>query len=176
MTAAGERGDPSDEPLLLADAEIRERDADLTERVAVERAATRWPELLAGSVGRDVSLVCVDGTPLQGTLTDVGEDWCVLLVNGQALLVPLRQVLTASGLRRAASRVATRVGMGWTLRRWARMRSDLTVHLVNQSVLRGHVADVLSDAFTLRVDAATAIAITVPFASVSRVSGDVFCE
>lgn len=170
----GERGDPSDASLLAAAAEARLRDAELAERLVVERAATRWPELLAGSAGSDVSLICLDGTPLEGTVVDAGEDWCVLAVGGQALLVPLRQVLTASELRRAAPRVGTRAGMGWTLRRWAQMRSDVAVHLVNRSVLRGQVTDVLKDAFTLRSDAPSATALTVPFTSVGRVSGDLF--
>jgi hypothetical protein len=172
--AAGEPGDPSDAALLQADAEALERDADVVERIAVERAATRWPELLAGSAGRDVSLTCLDGTLLTGTVVDAGSDWCVLAVGGRALLVPLRQVLTAAGLGRAAPRVDTRAGMGWALRRWARMRSDLTVHLVNGSVIRGRVVDVLKDAMTLRVDVPTAI--TIPFTSVGRVSGDMFSE
>jgi hypothetical protein len=172
--AAGEPGDPSDAMLLGADAEALERDADVAERVAVERAVTRWPELLAGSVGREVSLTCPDGTPLTGTVVDAGTDWCVLAVGGRALLVPLRQVLTVSGVGRAAPRVDTRAGIGWVLRRWSRMRSDLTVHLVNGSVLRGGVVDVLKDALTLRGDVSTAV--TIPFTSVSRVSGDPFSE
>lgn len=171
--SAGEAGDPSDEALLAADAESRERDADVTERLAVERATTRWAELLAGSVGGGVALICLDSTPLRGSVLEAGPDWCVLDVDGRALLVPLRQVLTASGLRRAAPGAGTRAGMGWVLRRWGQMRSDLTVHLVDGSVLRGQVAAVLADAFTLRADDIQQTLITIPNTAICRVAGDV---
>ena len=173
---AGEPGDPSDEALLAADAESRARDADVTERVAVERAATRWSELLAGSAGTAVALVCLDSTALHGVVVESGADWCVLEVDGRAFLVPLRQVLTVSGLNRAAPRVGTRAGMGWVLRRWGQMRSDLTVHLVDRAVLRGQVVDVLADAFTLGADDPRQARITIPHTAVCRVAGDPFSD
>ena len=174
--AAGEPGDPSDEALLAADAESRERDAEVMERVAVERAATRWSELLAGSAGSAVALVCLDSTALHGVVVESGADWCVLEVEGRAFLVPLRQVLSVSGLQRAAPRVGTRAGMGWVLRRWGQMRSDLTVHLVDRAVLHGRVVDVLADAFTLGADDPQEARITIPYTAVCRVAGDPFSD
>ncbi|MEO8106469.1 MAG: hypothetical protein ABI720_04050 [Actinomycetes bacterium] len=177
MTFPGEeRGDPSDEGLLAANAASRWRDADVTERVEVERAATPWSELLAGSLGHEVALIVADATRLQGVVIEAGADWCLLEAGGRALLIPLRQVVTVSGLGRAAPQVGTRAGMGWVLRRWRQMRSQLTVHLVDRSVLHGQVADVLADAFTLGVDSERESLITIPFTAVCRVAGDQLSE
>ena len=72
-----ERGDPRDDALIEADAERRDLDAEVVERVEVEQAATPWGALLAGSLGREITLD-VAGVMHRGMVGASGSDWCLL--------------------------------------------------------------------------------------------------
>lgn len=168
-----ERGDPSDDADRASGAAGRELDAEVAERLSVERATTRWAELLAGSVGTEVEVVSMDGACHRGVVAVVAADWCLLDVDGRWVLVPLAQVLTASGLGRAARGGLTRAGVGWALRRWQQMRCDVAVHLVDGSVRGGEVTAVLADAFTIRHEQVD-VAVTVPLMAVCWIGGDPF--
>lgn len=166
-----ERGDPRDDALIEADAERRDLDAEVVERVEVEQAATPWSALLAGSLGREVTLD-VAGVVHRGRVGAAGADWCLLECEGGAVLVPLTQVLAASGLQAAAPAAVSRAGIGSVLRRWRRMRSAVSVHLVDGSTRRGQVAEVLADAFTLTATDDQVTRVTIPGAAVRWVSGE----
>jgi len=164
-------GDPRDDALIEADAERRELDAEVVERVEVEQAATPWGALLAGSLGREVALE-VAGVTHRGIVEASGSDWCLLESDGSAVLVPLSQVVTATGLHAAAPNTLSLAGIGSVLRRWRRMRSVVTVQLRDGSARSGQVAEVLADAFTLSSSGDVAERVTIPGAAVRWVSGD----
>lgn len=167
-----ERGDPDDAALLAAEARRRDDDAQVSERLQVERAATPWRELLAGSAGRSVEIVTSDGVRHRGSVGQVGDSWCLLEVAGRAVLVPLGQVLTVAGLRGPAPRSVAGPGMGSVLRRWSQLRCTVTAHLRDGSSRTGQVVDVVGDAFALALDAGPNGSLTVPTAAVRWVVGD----
>lgn len=166
-----ERGDPQDDALIEADAERRDLDAEVVERVEVEHAATPWGALLAGSLGREVTLD-VAGVVHRGSVGACGSDWCLLERDGSAVLVPLVQVVATTGLHAAAPAAVSLAGIGSVLRRWRRMRSVVTVHLSDGSTRSGQVVEVLADAFTMTSSDDAAARVTVPDAAVRWVSGD----
>ncbi|MCZ3387189.1 MAG: hypothetical protein LH630_09565 [Actinomycetia bacterium] len=166
------RGDPSDAELLAGDQERRNNDAELTERLEVERASTSWHELLAGSLQRVVEVVTGDGVRHRGRVVDVGDGWFLLEVAGRAVLIPSCQVLTVGELRRREVGSVVRRGMGSVLRTWARMQCMLTVHLLDGSSRNGRVTDVLADAFTLAPDSDFEGPLTIPRAAIRWVVGD----
>jgi hypothetical protein len=166
-----ERGDPRDEVLIEADADRRDLDAEVVERVEVEQAATPWGALLAGSLGREITLE-VAGVMHRGRVSACGSDWCLLESEGSTVLVPLSQVLAATGLAAAAPAAVSRAGIGSVLRRWRRMRSAVSVQLSDGSTRSGQVAEVLADAFTVSIADVVATRVTIPIAAVRWVSGD----
>jgi hypothetical protein len=170
-----ERGDPRDDALIAADSERRDLDAEVVERVEVEHAATPWGALLAGSLGREVTLD-VAGVIHRGAVCVSGSDWCLLEEDGSGVLVPLVQVLAATGLHAAAPAAISRAGFGSVLRRWRRMRSLVTVHLCDGSTRHGQVVEVLADAFTISSSDDSAERITIPGSAVRWVSGEPVTE
>jgi hypothetical protein len=168
-----QRGDPRDDALIEADAERRDLDAEVVERIEVEHAATSWGALLAGSLGRDVT-IDVAGVTHRGIVGSSGSDWCLLEKDGIAVLVPLLQVVAVTGLHAAAPAAVSRAGIGSVLRQWRLMRSVVTVHLSDDSTRSGQVVEVLADAFTMSSsdDDAAAARVTIPDAAVRWVSGD----
>lgn len=174
-TPGPERGDPSDDALIEADSERRDLDAEVVERVEVEHAATPWGALLAGSLGREVTLD-VAGVIHRGSVCVSGSDWCLLEKDGSAVLVPLVQVLAATGLHAAAPAAISPAGLGSVLRRWRRMRSEVTVHLCDGSRRQGQVLEVLADAFTISSSDDLAERVTIPGSAVRWVSGEPVAE
>ncbi len=166
-----ERGDPSDDVDRANGAAARERDAEVSERLTVELATTRWSEWLVGSVGNSVEVVSLDGVCHRGRVTTVGADWCLLDVDGRGVLVPLGQVLTASGLGRTGGGAPTRAGVGWVLRRWLQMRCQVVVHLSDGSTRGGALTAVLADAFTIRHDVGGPH-VLVPLTAVCWIAGE----
>lgn len=166
-----ERGDPRDDALIEAEADRRDRDAEVVERVEVEQAATPWSALLAGSLGREIT-VDLAGVRHRGSVGACGSDWCLLESDGSAVLVPLVQVLAATGLEAAAPAAVSRAGVGSVLRRWRRMRTVVTVHLSDGSTRSGQVAEVFADAFTLSSAGDADTRVTIPRAAVRWVGGD----
>ena len=171
-----ERGDPSDAELVAVESERRDDDAGVTERVQVERAATPWSALLAGSGDCPVEIVTGDGIGHRGTVAEVGDSWCLLDSGGRAVLVPFGQVLTVTGLRRADPDPVARPRMGAVLRSWGQMRCAVTVRLLDGSSRTGQVVEVLSDAFALRLDGGLAGSLTIPSTAVRWIVGDRFTD
>lgn len=169
-----ERGDPSDAELLAGEFERRDDDAEVAERVQVELATTPWGEMLAGSGGAAVEIVVSDGVLHQGVVADVGDGWCLLEVDGRAVLLPLDQVVVLSGLRGPVLRAGGRPGVGSVLRRWGRMRCGVTVHLLDGSTRSGLVVDVLADAFALAPTGGSGGLLIVPHSGVRWMVGDLF--
>jgi hypothetical protein len=171
-----ERGDPSDAELVAVEAERRDDDAGVTERVQVERAATPWSVLLAGSGDGLVEVVTGEGLRHRGTVSEVGDSWCLLDAGDRAVLVPLGQVLTVTGLRRPDLHPVACPGMGSVLRRWGQMRCVITARLLDGSSRSGHVSDVIADAFALGPDSGPGSSLMIPNTAVRWIVGSPFTD
>ena len=123
---------------------LAERDAELADRSRSEYAGVTFASRLHASVGGTVSLAVTGVGPLQGTLTRVGTDWCLLEAApaGPEWVVALAAVRQAGGLsERAVSEVArpvvARLSMRSALRGIAESRAEVLVHHVDGTQLRG---------------------------------------
>lgn len=170
------RGDPSDDALLADESERRDDDAQVAERVQVERAATALPDLLSGSVGRRVEVLSTDGTMHRGVVGQVGDGWFLVDDGGRSHLIPLGQVVTVAGVSGPVPRSMAAAGMGWSLRRWSEMWSVVTVYLSDGSSRTGHVGDVFADAFVLVSVDGFEGRLTVPMTAVLWMAGDLLSD
>jgi len=151
-------------------------DEAASERVEVEWAATSWTSLLSSS-GGPIELSMVDGSRVSGQLTDTGDSWGLIVSGDQFVLVGLQHVASIAG----ASSVVPRPGLssrgvGWVFRRWARMRSGVSVRLVSGDRLHGTVGQVLADAVQLVVDLESPRRVIIPTAAIVCASGDPFSD
>lgn len=179
MTAApfgSERGDPSEIGLMADEAERRDDDLGVTERIQVEHAVTGWGQLLAGCVEAVVEIVTSDGVQHRGRVVDVGSGWCLLDVADRGVLVSSGQVLTVSGLRGPNSVAVRRLGIGAVLRRWSKLRCVVAVHLVDGSTRNGRVGEVLADAFSLFTESGRDGSLMIPNTSLRWVMGDLLSD
>jgi hypothetical protein len=163
-----ERGDPDEGRWLLADADHRTQDAEVGERVEVERAAGTLVARIRSCVGQHISLRTSDGTSHDGLLTDVGDGWVLLEMTGRTRLVTLAETVYVVASRTVSSDRSHQVvrGPGWVYRRWARLRAPVTVLLRDGSRWHGAVVEVLRDAVTVRPEAGGGREVTLPFAAV----------
>jgi hypothetical protein len=158
-------------------------DAEIADRTRREMARIRLADRLRASAGESV-VSRVSGLGLLcGVVEASGPDW--LLVTepvGSEVLVPLRALLTVSGLSARAAvpgsegAVDARLGLGYALRRIARDRSTVVVTLADGSTARGVVERVGADAFDLAEPVGSGVRPapakswqTVPFHAVSAV-------
>lgn len=175
MSEPHERADPDERAWLRVASDQRAADAALEERVEVERAAGHWRDRLVGSVGQAVVLRTTDGSVHEGALTDTGHGWALLRGGGRSRLVMLDEVVTAVTPATVVPGAAARVrrGPGWVFRRWARLSVVVMICLRDGSQLSAPVAEVLSDALTLRLPTESLI---VPFTAVRWVVGEMLPE
>jgi hypothetical protein len=176
QTAANEPGDPSDTPLVAYANERVADDEAATERVEVEWAATSWTSLLSSS-GGPLELSMVDGSRVSGPLVDTGDSWGLVAVGDQFVLVRLQHVTSEAGATSVVPRAGrSSRGVGWVFRRWARMRSAVSVQLVSADRLHGTVGQVLADAVQLVVDQESPRRVLIPTAAIVCASGDPFSD
>ena len=169
--SSNEPGDPSDAG-LIADAAAREAEDDAAaERVEVEWAATSWRSLLGHSPSQ-VELSLIDGSRILGELTDGGQDWSLIRDRNRHVLVGLDHVVTVAGVGDVLPVGSTRRGMGWVLRRWARMRATISVQLVSGVHLHGTVGEVLRDAVVLVLDLDPPRRLLIPTKAIVCAAGD----
>jgi hypothetical protein len=158
-------------------------DAEIADRTRREMARIRLADRLRASAGESVASRVSGLGLLRGVVEASGPDW--LLVTepvGSEVLVPLRAVLTVSGLSGRAAVpgsegvVDARLGLGYALRRIARDRSAVVVTLADGSTARGVVDRVGADAFDLAEPVLSGARpapakswLTVPFHAVSAV-------
>lgn len=126
---------------------LAERDAELFDRSRSEYAEVTFAARLHASVGSPVMLAVAGVGPLQGTLARVGVDWCLLETapSAQEWVVALAAVRQAGGLsERAVNEVArsvvARLPMRSALRGIADSRSEVLLHHVDGTRLRGRLA------------------------------------
>ena len=126
---------------------LAERDAELVDRSRSEYAGVTLAGRLHASAGATVTLSVTGVGPLEGRLARVGVDWCLLETSpaGQEWVVAMAAVKQASGLsERAVNEVARtvvgRLPLRSALRGLADSRSDVLLHHVDGTRLRGRLA------------------------------------
>ena len=159
--------------LAAAEADL-ERDAEAAERTRIERSAISLPDRLRGTSGPVE--VHVPGGRYGGQVRDVGADWLLIGsvhdasgAGASEHLVALAHVLTVRGLGRVVVPAGGRVRRtaASVLRRWCRDRSQISVLLVDGSVVRGRAAASYADHLEGSV---AGDAVAVPLVSVAVVS------
>ena len=136
---------------VAAAAARSESDIQVSQLVPAEWAQITMADRLGGSMGRQLTVVGLDGSRHEGTLVEVGDDW-LLLANGDTdTMLLLRAITTFSGLGDPTVSSDT----AWpslpsanTLwREWCRGRRHIRVALVDGSVLAGRLVRVGRDTF-----------------------------
>lgn len=123
----------------LASEESRDRAAEVADRTRYERAQVDVQARLLRSVGTSPVTVRLAHRSLTGTVRDVGPDWVLLELVGDApCLVPTAAVRTISGVAPGVvvpGTVARRFGLGSALRGISRDRSVVAVEAGGASVI-----------------------------------------
>jgi len=116
--------------------DVAERSAEIEDRTRSELGRITFVDRCHASLGHEVRLNCAGGYQVQGVLRRANGQWLLLqLGNGLEALVVVDQVVTVSGLGRLAEpehvrgRVERRLGLAHALRRIARDRSSVHLHL-----------------------------------------------
>ncbi|MBC2933873.1 hypothetical protein [Nocardioides sp. zg-1228] len=149
-----------------------DREAELADRARTEYGAVTLASRLMASRGHDVALVLPHLGRLEGRLSRVAEDWCLLGAAGQDWIVPLRAVTAVQGASgRSVPEVAwspvDRLGLRAALRRVADAGERCVVHLVDGTRHEAHVERVGADFVECRDPAGRAV--LVPYAGLVAV-------
>ncbi|MFL6181113.1 MAG: hypothetical protein ACJ73J_02290 [Actinomycetes bacterium] len=168
---AEDRADRSDERLVSHGVERRWVDQAAAERREVEWAATSWGALVAGATGDLVEVALSTDSTVAGRLIDSGRGWCLIDSGTRYTLVLLDQVTTFVAAARVLPEASIQRGVGAVLRRWARMREQITVELTNGNRIAGSVTEVMSDAVCVVTETESPRRVVIPLRSVVAVSG-----
>jgi hypothetical protein len=149
----------------LGAAEAAELAGEIADRYRTELARVRVADRFAAAAGAPVALAVPGAGLVRGSVVDAGEDWVLLAEGaGREALVPLRAVLSASGVPPAAAepaadpgdarrRVAKALDLRWALRGLARDRATVAAVLVDGTVLSGTLDRVAADHVDLALHA-----------------------
>ncbi len=124
-----------------------ELDAEVADRTRRERALVDLVSRLVGASGTEVTLRLLAGPPIDGTVSDVGDGWLVVLTRRGPVLVLLGAVVGIDGLTRSAHPAtrARRFGVGYALRGISRDRSVVAVLDRAGAVVTGTIDTVGAD-------------------------------
>jgi hypothetical protein len=162
--------------LAAAEADL-ELDAEIAERTRIERSAIDLRDRLRAARA-PVEISSLGGSSHAGRVADVGLDWVLLhhVARGQHVmtaehLVLLGPVLAVRGLGRAV--IATPGALAdrpvrSVLRGWCRDRSDVSVLLVDGSVIAGLASATFGDHLELSTGGGATV--VVPFHAMAVVS------
>jgi hypothetical protein len=158
---------------------LAERDAELADRARGEYAAVELSSRVHASTGREVVVTLLDGSTVEGTLTQAGVDWCILVPAARRLvwLLRLAAVATAQGLSSravpAAARPApARLGFGSALHRLAGDSTEVLVRLASGTDLRVRVMRIGADFVEVEAVGATPpTVLLIPFDALVAVRG-----
>lgn len=175
MDERADGGDLSAEP----GRQRRLDDDAAAERREVEWSATAWHSLVVGACGHEIELTTSTGTVVAGSVVDVGSRWCLVDTGGGSVAVSLDHIVSMQAPLRATPPRPIQRTLGSVLRRWARMRAELSLELVDARMRVGRVRQVLADAVTLEVAGdqdlvggdRRGVAMTVPLDAVVTVRG-----
>ena len=136
-----------------------ERAGEIEDRTRSEVGRLAVVDRLRASTGSEVRLTCRGGLVVPGVLNRVHAEWILLAqAHGRESLVAVDKVLAAAGIGRPAdvaespSSVEARLGLRYALRRIARDRSAVRVHLL-EGVISGTLDRVGADFVDLAVHA-----------------------
>ena len=112
---------------------------EVADRTRRELALVELADRVVSQGGRPLALHLLDGTSLEGVVTDVAQQWVVLQ---GPVLVPLNAVVSLVGLGASAATtgrdgVRRRISLGSALRAVARDRSPVRLALADGSVHTG---------------------------------------
>jgi molybdopterin-binding protein len=155
--------------LAAAEADL-ERDAEVAERTRIERTAVTLRDRLRGCHG-PVEIAMRGGSRHSGRVADVGADWVLLQhvpVGQRAVsaehLVLIPAVVTVRGLGRTAvagsGPLAERV-VGSVVRGWCRDRSEVSVALVDGTVVAGLASAMFADHLELSTGGGATVVVPV---------------
>ena len=169
--SAEDRADRSDELLVSDGVERRWVDQAAAERREVEWAATSWGALVAGARGDLVEVALTTDSMVTGRLIDSGRGWCLIDSGTRYTLVLLDYVVTFNAAARVLPEPSIQRGVGAVLRRWARLREQITVELTSGNRISGNIREVMSDAVCVVTETEARRRVVIPLRAVVAVSG-----
>jgi hypothetical protein len=126
--------------------EAADRGVEVGARTRAELADLALGDRLGSAVGSELTLRCLGGAAVSGTLRRASVEWLLLTESaGRDAVVATRAVCTIAGLpRRSAgaldpAAIESRLGLRHALRGIARDRSVMRAHLIDGSVLDGTI-------------------------------------
>lgn len=158
----------------LEAARAADRSLEVADLVRAERGTVTLVDRLRGSCGGVVTLDVGIGETVSGVLLEVAEQWVLIGDGPRRMLVPVRAVVMARGLRLQAApdggEVLRRLGLGHALRALARDRASVRV-LAGGAEVVGRVEQVGADHVDLTVghDARAGTRVTLPFTALQVV-------
>lgn len=149
-----------------------DREVELADRARTEYGAVTLASRLMASRGRPVVLHLRHVGRVEGTLTRVGEGWCLLGSPGQDWIVPTHAVVAVHGAGdRSVPEVAwspvDRLGLRSALRRLADAGSRCLLHLADGARHEAYVERVGADFLEARDT--VGVAVLVPYAGLVAV-------
>jgi hypothetical protein len=142
-------GWPDPEADVAAAAARSESDVVVSQLAQAEWAQIALADRLCGSMGRQLTVVALDGSRHEGKLVEVGDDWLLLASGDTDTMLVLSAVTTVSGVGDpAVSSDGMRVSfpsVNSLWREWCRARRHTRIALADGSVLAGRVVRVGRD-------------------------------
>jgi len=161
--------------LAAADLDL-ERDAEVPERTRIERASIALLDRLRGA-RRPVELTTLGGGRCVGRVLEVGDGW-VLVADGTVgvrtvtaeHVVALGAMLAVRGLGRAVLAQGPRPARSLPslMRAWCRDRSEVSVRLVDGTIVSGLASATYAD--HLEISTGAGAPTIVPFAAIATVT------
>lgn len=153
-------------------------DAEVADRVRIERTSVCLLDRVRAGIGRPLSVHLVQGEPVSGEIADAGADWLLVRTRRGDVLVPLAAVCRVDGLGPSAlagGTLARRITLSVVLRGLADQRCAVSVQLRGGTVLSGSVQRVGRDHLDLAMHPVdepwrAGAECTLPFAAVVLVS------
>lgn len=152
---------------------VRDREAELADRMRAEYQQVTLPGRLMASVGHDVALDVLGVGTVAGVLERVATGWVLLSGAGQDWVVRQEAVTAVRGASERAVPVVAwpavaRLGLGSALRRLADSEERCLVHLVDGGRHEGRLRRVGGD-FVEVLAGEPARVVLVPFATLAAV-------
>ncbi|NYE37488.1 hypothetical protein F4692_002621 [Nocardioides cavernae] len=149
-----------------------DREAELADRARTEYAAVTLASRLMATRGDEVALDVPHVGRVEGRLSRVGEQWCLVAARGQDWIVPLHAVSAVHGAsERSVPEVAwspvDRLSLRAALRRLADAGARCLLHLADGTRHEAYVARVGAD--FLEVRGAAGGTVLVPYAGLVAV-------
>lgn len=149
-------------------------DAEVGDLLEAERATTLLVDRLRAAAGSVVRVSAEGAGTIEGLVRDAGAGWILVADGARQWLIAaaaVRTVAVPAFAAPPAGAVASRLGLGHTLRALARAGDVVQVQLRDAQVLRGWLVRVGVDHVDLRSDApATHLPVlTIPFTALAAV-------